>query len=115
MSSLPSKPSLHNILPTRPTSPLGEAVLACVCAYCPTLSKLQWRFRPSGRAGALQGGGLGAPAAAAITFLGGDAGPGGADTPGGFGGMLCRIFSKLAPATLRGMQLTFTLQFVKTR
>ena len=34
----------------------------------------------------MQGGGLGAPAAATITFLGGAAGAGGANTAGGFGG-----------------------------
>ena len=33
----------------------------------------------------MQGGGLGNPAAATITFLGGAAGAGGTDTAGGFG------------------------------
>ena len=54
------------------------------CLTLPWVAPLQ---RPQARrVGAMQGGGLGNPAAATITFLGGAAGAGGTDTAGGFGG-----------------------------
>ena len=85
MHSLWRKPSLRDNRKAK--GALAPSVVIGVCAYYPMLTGLLGGVISRREGAALQGGGLGLPAAASITFLGGAAGGGTSsqDSAGGFG------------------------------